>query len=309
MKIAYLIMAHTNPRHVKRMVETLSNEDCAFFIHIDAKVDIGAFSEVRGPNVFFLDNRVTIRWAEYSLVEATLRLMEAGLASALRPDYLVLLSGSDFPLRTASYIHRFFEQGQGHEYIGIVKIPSKEGGIKLSHINVRRVPVARPVLRFIVRVLAKLGGARLDYQKALRGMEACGGSQWWALSGKGCRYVLDFVRDNPDICRFFAKTEAPDETFIHTILANSPLRPTIRRNVMCEFWRAGSPHPDMIDESHLAQFRAHEQVMGDDVFGRGELLFARKFSDATLPISAQLIEIAREKDRAADRVAPDARVG
>lgn len=297
MKIAYLIMAHTNPRHLKRMVEALSCEDCAFFIHIDNKIDISVFSEISGPNVVFIRNRVTIYWAEYSQVEATLRLIEAALASRLMPDYLVLLSGSDFPLRTKEYIHGFLEEHRGCEHISIVKIPSREGGIRLSRINVRHIPAARPVLRFIVRGLAKLGFMRLDYRKALRNMEPYGGSTWWALSSSACRYIVDFARNNPDICRFFAKTSTPDETFFHTILGNSEFQPRIRRNVMYEDWCAGSPHPNTIGESHLAHFRNQDKVMADDVFGVGELLFARKFSDANLPLSEQLAEIARLKDR------------
>ncbi|CAM5798291.1 beta-1,6-N-acetylglucosaminyltransferase [Rhizobacter fulvus] len=297
MNIAYLIMAHSNPRHLQAMVETLSCEDCSFFVHIDNKIDIGAFAEIRGPNVFFIKNRLTIYWAEYSLVEATLRLIQAALDSPQRPDYLVLLSGSDFPLRTKEYIHRFFDEHRGREFISVVEVPSREGGIRLSHINVLRVPAARPVLRFVVRSLAKLGFARLDYRKELRHMAPYGGSQWWALSSEACRYVVDFAKDNPDICRFFAKTSAPDETFFHTVLANSRLRPRISRSVMYEDWHPGSPHPEMIGERHLAHFRAHDKIMANDVFGTGELLFARKFSDATLPQLKQLTEMAGRLER------------
>ena len=299
MKIAYLILAHANPRHLKRMVETLSCEDCSFFIHIDRKVDINAFSAISGPNVSFIKNRLTISWAEYSLVEATLLLIREALASPSRPEYLVLLSGSDFPLRTKEYIHRFFEDHRGCEFIGIVKIPSREAGIKLSHINVLHIPVERPLLRFIVRVFAKFGFARLDYRSELRSMEPFGGSQWWALSSEACRYVIDFARDHPEICRFFSKTSAPDETFFHTVLGNSELRSSITRNLMYEDWQAGTPHPNPIGESHLAYFRGRDKVLADDVFGAGELLFARKLSDETLLISQQLAELAKQKDQAA----------
>jgi Core-2/I-Branching enzyme len=294
-KIAYLILAHTNPRHLKRMVETLSCDDCAFFIHIDKKVDIREFKDISQPNVIFVKDRLTIYWAEYSLVQATLNLVHEALSSILKPDYLVLLSGSDFPLQTKEYIHAFFDKCRGNEFIGIVRIPNSDGGIDLSHINVLRIPATRPLLRLVVRGLAKCGLARLDYRKELRGMEAFGGSQWWALTSEACRYVLEFSEANPEICRFFAKTSAPDETFFHTILGNSKLRTRIRRNVMYEDWRAGSPHPNMIGEQHLVLFREQNQITATDVYGAGELLFARKFSDATLPISAELIEIAKHK--------------
>jgi hypothetical protein len=59
MKIAYLILAHRNPKLIKKAVECLSCED-SFFIHIDAKVAINQFDSIRGKNVFFTDERIAV---------------------------------------------------------------------------------------------------------------------------------------------------------------------------------------------------------------------------------------------------------
>jgi hypothetical protein len=48
------------------------------------------------------------------------------------------------------------------------------------------------------------------------------GSQWWALSPDCARFVLQFVADTPAFRRFFQSSFAPDETFFHTIIGNSP---------------------------------------------------------------------------------------
>lgn len=90
------------------MIEFLSNEDCAFFIHIDGKSDINDFSSIRGKNVFFIDKRVPVFWGEYSMVVSILSLIQNALAAAQKYDYFVLMSGSDYPLRGKEYIQNYF---------------------------------------------------------------------------------------------------------------------------------------------------------------------------------------------------------
>lgn len=46
MKIAYLILAHSDPNQLKRLVCALSVENkVSFFIHIDARQDIKCFKK------------------------------------------------------------------------------------------------------------------------------------------------------------------------------------------------------------------------------------------------------------------------
>ena len=44
MNIAYLISAHTDAPQLKRLIEAL-HSDAEFFIHIDSKSDLSAFTE------------------------------------------------------------------------------------------------------------------------------------------------------------------------------------------------------------------------------------------------------------------------
>jgi hypothetical protein len=44
------------------------------------------------------------------------------------------------------------------------------------------------------------------------------GSQWWCLRRRTVEAVLDFIRDRPDVVRFFRTTWIPDETFFQTLV-------------------------------------------------------------------------------------------
>ena len=142
MKIAYLILAHTNPRLIKKAVECLSCEGVSFFIHIDAKFPLTPFDSIRGKNVFFIEKRMRVHWAEFSQTEAIFLLMRQALAASQNYDYFVLMSGSDFPLRSGRYIRDFLELNQGGEFITMVKLPAP--GMPVSRINTLRFPFHAP---------------------------------------------------------------------------------------------------------------------------------------------------------------------
>jgi hypothetical protein len=297
MKIAYLILAHRNPIHIRKMIDVLSSEDCSFFLHVDRKSRQDLFLFLKKENVFFSDKRISVYWAEYSMVEAILILIQQALCGPQSYDYYVLLSGSDYPLRSKEYIHNFFDKNRGMEFISMARIPNEEAGVPLSKIDTLAIPSSRPIYRSIVKACARLGLARRDYRKHLAGLQPYGGSTWWALTRDACEYILSFVKKNPSVCEYFEKTYTSDETFFHTILGNSILKSRVHRGLMYDDWPANSPHPVTINSEHLALFEAHEKVTLDDAFGPGELLFARKFSDDGIALVERIDEMMKRKDQ------------
>lgn len=284
-KVAYLVLAHKNPVLIQRQIDFLSSDDTAFYIHIDAKSDIRPFLTIRRANVFFTGRRIRVTWAEYSMVEAIIVLMRQALASLRKFEYFILLSGSDYPLKRQAYISHFLDRNKGTDFISLVAIPNEHAGIPLSKIANYRVESERPLLQLATRIGAKIGVARRDYRKYLGPLVPYGGSTWWALTRESCEYVLDFVDRSNSICEFFRCTFAPDETFFHTILGNAPFRDRIRRCFMYDDWSTSRPnpaHPALIGEEQLQFFASSNRVIFGDVFGIGEMLFARKFTDDDL---------------------------
>lgn len=298
MKIAYLILAHINPRVIERAIAALDSEDCAFFVHIDQKSDITKFSRIAGKNVFFTEKRVPVYWGQFSQVEAILLLLQKAMQGPERYDYFVLASGSDYPLRSTEYISAFFREHYGSEFISMVKVPSEAAGKPLSRMNTFMVPSSQPIRRFLVRAMARLGLAQRDYRKYLGSLEAYSGSTWWALTQEACHYILDFVQSNPKVADYFRNTFASDEAFFHTILGNSKFQSRIRRNLMYDDWTARGASPETISDRHIARFEAQPEVTLDDVYGSGEALFARKFSDGQLALLQRVDEMILRKEQA-----------
>ena len=154
MKLAYLVFAYKNPQLLERAIVRLSCKDSAFFIHIDQKSNIQEFSRIRGENILFIEERIPVYWGEFSGVQAILLLMRQALKN-WGCDYLILLSGSEYLLRSHRYIHSFLEKNQGSEFIAMAKMPSP--GKPISRVNTVRFESDKPVRRLTWRVLAKMG--------------------------------------------------------------------------------------------------------------------------------------------------------
>jgi hypothetical protein len=295
MKIAYLMLVHSNPQLQKRVIKTLSCDGCGFFIHVDAKSDFRQFSDISGENVTFIEPRMPVYWCEHSQVQATMLLIRQALSDPANYDYLVLLQGSDYPLRSGSYIRKFFDENRGLEFLSIVRMPTP--GFPLSKINRIRYPSQKPMRRFVARAGGRIGLAQRDYRKYLVGLQAYAGDACWALTRGACEYLVEFALKNPHLEQYFQNTVTSDEMFFHTILGNSPFRTRCRRSLLYREYPPDVLHPALISDKHIQLFEAQDRVLVDDVWsGSGEILFARKFSDETLCVVDRIDEMIKRKE-------------
>jgi len=223
MPIAYLILAHEDPLHLGALIRRLDAAGVRFHVHVDAKADIAPFRRAVAamPNVYFCEPRIAVTWAAFSVVEATLRLVEAVLDDSAVCERLVLVSGADYPLSTNCDIRRFFEQHPRRQFIRRFPIleADRDQLWKVRGRHFRELAPRHSVWRF------PLFGIERALRIFPRGMPPdwplmCG-SQWWALTSDCARYCLEFARRQPDVLRFFRNVFAPDEIFFHSVVHNS----------------------------------------------------------------------------------------
>jgi hypothetical protein len=286
MKIAYLILAHNTPQHMTRLVRALDWPNVVFFIHVDRRSDIGPFRRgIYQQNVAFVENRVDVYWDDFSKVDATLLLIAEALKRCPDVRYLALLSGSDYPLRNPGYIEAFFMKNQGHQFINSVPMPCDALGKPLARLEHYWLPTpyrSELVVRAVARLNAINNSLKVitrDYARVFNGIRPYGGSTWWALTGQACQYILSFVDRRPELVKYFRHTYMPDECFFHTIIGNSVFSADVVRNVTFADWSRPNGGPAMIDMDHLKMFTRSQPIVADDRYGKGELLFARKFAD------------------------------
>ena len=202
MKIAYLVLAHNNPKHLLRLINSLSSNSSYFFIHLDRKSINENFTFINDINLKIIEERISVYWGDFSQVEAILSLIGKSIAHENYFDYYVLLSGTDYPLRSVAYIENFFKCNFGEEFINIVQMPCNEIGKPISRLTTfkpRSGHLSSRIAGIFRKIMVRMGALQTerDYKRYLNNLTPYGGSTWWALSRDACEYILEFVDNNP----------------------------------------------------------------------------------------------------------------
>ena len=181
----------------------------------------------------------------------------------------------------------------------MVAMPSEAAGKPISRLTTYKLrPGDRTITNVIRKLLVQVGVLphQRDYKIYLRDLAPYGGSTWWALSREACDFILTFVKKEIQVVNFFKNTHCPDESFFQTILGNSHCRSRIVRNLTYADWSAGGPSPAYITEKYLDFFQWTSSFTPDGVYGGGEMLFARKFSDESEDLVTRLENLIGEKE-------------
>ena len=246
--LAYLIQTHSSPRQLARLVNALNGPEVEFFVHVDRKVDTGQFRYLmrRQRNVHFVFPRQIIEWGGWAMVEAELILIKRAIRAGA--THMTLLSGTDYPVWSNRRLTEFF-LSTNQNFVEHFRIPSvywDRGALnrvrqywlcddpirmksELWYRTFGKVwrSVWHRVIRRYTNLAFKVGYEIGIHRKMPANMAPYVGSQWWSISRECGEYLLDFVRSNPKVVRFYRHSHVPDEGFIQTVLMNSPLKPTI----------------------------------------------------------------------------------
>jgi hypothetical protein len=276
-RYAYIIHAFKNAEQLSRLIRALATPDVAFYLHIDAKVDIKPFelaaARAGADNVAFV-KRENSRWGSMGCVRAVLNGMsEVEKRESL--EYVCLLSGQDYPIKPNAEIAAFFAKNRDLTYMWNVPLPyanwTGNGGLdRLTKYHVQPFK-SRALCQGLNQVIG-LVHPLLPRRRQPVDLKPYGGSFYFGLSTYALRYVLEFVRSRPEYLEFHKWTLIPEEVFFQTILLNSA-EPRIRDNIRNESlsyseWPSEGPAPAVLTESHLP------------VLENSHCLFARKFDMA-----------------------------
>lgn len=243
--VAHLILVHSRPEQLNRLVKKLLFKDDVVFIHVDLKCNLSDFKSVvyDSSNVFFVQNRVDIKWGGYEMVEATLNGFKEIIHSGLNVDYINLLSGQDYPLKPISQFNKFLLDNPGKAFMQCLNI-EKEWTEALFRIkeytfNNWKFP-GHYRLQQLINFL-------LPVRKMPEGMVAVGRSQWFTIALKHAIYIVNRLELNPSLVSFFKLTWAPDEFVFQTLLYNSTFKDDIvGNNLRYIDWSEGGKNPKVL---------------------------------------------------------------
>ncbi len=232
MKIAFLISAHTDAQHLKRLTEVLP-KGSDFYIHIDKKSDIDLFLSVlpASEHVIYLDHRVNVVWGSMNEVEYQMELIRAALDSGTGYDRLVTLSGMDYPLWSNERIVRYFQECEDKELLCGMCMTNQKHGADLyrQYRFFTSRPWAKGTIKSKFRVACRKVVFALGVRKPLVFTNSRGestklykGAAWWAITPALAAVLLEKWDKDEAYHKYFDTSFGPAETFSQTVAFNSP---------------------------------------------------------------------------------------
>ncbi|MBF1390307.1 MAG: core-2/I-branching enzyme, partial [Porphyromonas sp.] len=223
MKHAYLILAHNEPELLSLLFERLDDARNDIYIHFDRKLTVLPDVKTRHAGLYILKDRVDVRWADVSMLEAEYKLFHAVVDSGCQYSHHHLISGVDLPLKNQDYIHNFFAQHHGKEFIGLHQRPMNSRADRALHYwhpfarsfrGSGAIYEVKRIFRFLaVRSQVLLGirrNTRIPFHK---------GGQWVSIT----RELVDYLLEQEErALTIFAHTFGADEYFIPTLIWGTP---------------------------------------------------------------------------------------
>ena len=244
MKLAHLILTHSNPARLERLVRRLQHQNADVYIHIDKKIDSQPFHYLEKlGGVYLIQNRIAVDWGNYNMIGATLSSFKEILASNIEYSHINLLSAQDYPLKSPEEIQQFLFANAGRSFMNYRLIPDEwdEPLTRLTQYNFGDFKIPGKYQ------LQNMANKFLPARKIPAGMKIYGRSQWLTITPEAIRYTFDFLGNNKKAARFLKLTWAVDELFFQTILLNSPLKDTIVNDHLRYIkFKKGAPNPETL---------------------------------------------------------------
>ncbi len=245
MKICYLIQTHQNPEQIYRLVNIIKASETDNEVVISHDFDGCHLDEValnkRGIHVLRTQGG---KRGDFFVIQSYLNAIKWLIDNRIEYDWLIYLSGQDYPAKPISEIESFLESTNYDGFMEYFNVFSPE-----SHWSIRegksrylfqyqnihllkKCPkwVKRLITPIkIVNYLQPLFRINLAYEmlgfrrKSLfdENFVCYGGSSFTTLTRKCVEYLHNFCQNHPEVMEYYQEVCNSDESFIQTILINS----------------------------------------------------------------------------------------
>lgn len=225
----FLVYTFQDAEHLAELVDAVA--PYRVFVHVDAKVDLTPFADVANDrtNVEILSERVQVNWGGYSQVCAIRLLVAAALEVSAEHDYLVMLSGSDFPLRAIDEFVDHLGRNQGQQHLRAFEIAGSSAKYtsqvdRRHHRDLRllstktHVKLLRKARNAVIRIIdGPLSLRRVPVQP--EGLRIGHGGTHFAVTAECMRAMERLV--TPEVERYFRAVFCPEEKFYQSLVMST----------------------------------------------------------------------------------------
>ena len=242
MKVVYFIQSHKNPEQICRLVEAIkksSSNSLVLLSHDFSSCDLDLTSLQHFSGIELIKRNKSARRGDHSVFEIYLDAVNWLFEHDYDFDWLICLSGQDYPVRPIPEIEAFLATTEYDGFIRYWEVISEESpwGQEAGRKRFFSQYISLPQwtkwwLRKATRIEPLLPFLKIQWRFALIGLgvksvpfnenfKCYGGWYWNTLSRKCIDFLSVYLEENPELLKFYQRTLAPEESLIATVLVNS----------------------------------------------------------------------------------------
>jgi Core-2/I-Branching enzyme len=233
--VGFILLTHNKPYQVVRLIDTLNRmfDNPQIVCHHDfSKTDLPL--EKISKNVSFVQPHLQTGWSKFSVVEAMLGALKLMYEAPDTPDWFILLSGADYPIKSSQQILQDLASSEydvhmHHEQINYNAYERDWQELCYDRYCVAKfwVPFLNKKLRLTKhQVILKHPLLTAPFLPFSQDFRCFAGEHWFCANRKAAKYLLEFHQTKPALASHYRKldycTIVPEESYYHTIFCNAP---------------------------------------------------------------------------------------
>ena len=201
MKHAFLIIAHNEYPVLEVLLSMLDDERNDIYLHIDKRAT-ELFQQIKKVKMqkagfYLIENPIKVYWGDISQVQVEYLLFETALSHGPYA-YYHLLSGTDLPIKSQDYIHAFFQQNAGKEFVGFWQDAAHQRDLERKvfryYFFTKRLKDKEHLLHGITALIRNLILAvqKISHYRRKQTFEFKKGGNWISITENAVKYLLQY---------------------------------------------------------------------------------------------------------------------
>lgn len=266
MTVCYLILAHKYPEQFKKIARHILNSGGVCVAHIDKKANLDDFY-VEG--VSYVRERENVRWAGYSAVKATQKMLAQALKEYPEATHYASITGQCYPVRPLREYADFLARPENLERSWVSFYALAPGMRNYKLVQYREYKDFEGLLpegiirRGVRKVYYKI--SKMFPRKNLP-VQFYQGSAYWTISRSAALQVMDFLKTpkGREVTKIFRSAPMPDEMWMQSVLLNTPARESVEAWATDGQLAPGTKHSENHANHHYIDWSgmgAHPEVL------------------------------------------------
>jgi hypothetical protein len=266
--IGFVLLTHNKPHQILRLISTLNHlfDHPPIACHHD-------FSKCNLPDnqitskVNFVKPHLNTGWGKFAIVDGVLLALNLMYKKDNSPDWFILMSGADYPIKPASQILNDLASSPydvhiRHEEISYDAPQRSWQELCYQRYCTRRfkIPWMNRKFKFTKRELNLkhpfLTTPFVPFSPKLR---CFAGEHWFCANRKAAEYLLNFYRSHPKLAAHYRSLDrysvVPEESYYQTVFCNSDSLNISQNHWRYIDWSEGGFHPKTLRKEDIDAIR------------------------------------------------------